>query len=132
MSSTYVALVHKTSKSSSTYGVFFPDFPGLVCAGKNVEEALENARVGLFFHMEGLLKAGEVLPKSTKVEEIMKDPENKKAMPCLVHIIPPKGELMRVNISINAALLAAVDHTAGRLGKNRSEFLSDAAMLALA
>ena len=124
---TYVALAHKASKKSSTIGVFFPDFPGLICAGNSLDEAIEKSREGLIFHMEGLLNQGEVLPKPTSLEKIMQDSENKKATPCLIHVIPPKGELKRVNISIDAGLLAEIDHTAGLVGKNRSEFLSYAA-----
>src|SRR5579872_6595631 len=82
----YVALAHKANKKTSTVGVFFPDFPGLVCAGNNLDEAIEKSREGLIFHMEGLLNQGEILPKPTSLEEIMEDDENKKAIPCLIHV----------------------------------------------
>ena len=35
--------------------------------------------------------------------------------------------MQRVNISIDAALLAEIDHAAEMLGKNRSEFLAESA-----
>src|SRR5690349_3085612 len=124
---TYIALIHKVEKKSAPYGVMFPDFPGCVFAGRTLDKAAENAREGLIFHMEGMLAAGESLPEPTSLEQIMSDPENKTAIPCLIHVIPPTGHLKRVNISIDAGLLVEVDHAAKILGKNRSEFLAEAA-----
>lgn len=129
---TYVALVHKANKKSPDYGVMFPDFPGCVCAGRSIDKAVQNARKGLIFHMEGMLNAGEVLPQPTSLEEIIVNPEYKEGIPCLIHIVPPTGRSLRVNISIDAGLLVEVDHAAKILGKNRSEFLAEAARQMLA
>ena len=124
---TYVALMHKTCKKSAQYGVTFPDFPGCVFAGRTLDKAIQNAREGLIFHMEGLLMAGETLPDSTSLEKIISNPENKDAVPCLIHVIPPIGHVKRVNVSLDADLLAEIDHAARTLGRNRSEFLAVAA-----
>ena len=129
---TYIALVHKAHKCSAPYGVIFPDFPGCVSAGSTMEEALQKAREGLLFHMEGLLEAGECLPKPTRLEDIMKRAENKVATPCLLHIVPPTGHVKRVNISMDNGLLVEIDQAAKQQGKNRSEFLADAARQMLA
>lgn len=124
---TYVALLHKANKKSAPYGVIFPDFPGCLFAGRTIDQAVQNAREGLVFHMEGLLAAGESLPKPTTLEKIISDPENKDATPCLIHVIPPSGHLQRINISIDTDLLVAITHAASALGRNRSEFLAMAA-----
>lgn len=123
----YIALVHKVHKKSATYGVMFPDFPGCVFAGKNLDEAIKNAREGLIFHMEGMLDAGEVLPEPSSLEVISKTIKDDAVMPCLVCVVPPTGNLKRINISIDSGLLVEIDHAAKALGKNRSEFLADAA-----
>lgn len=126
---TYVALLHKANKKSASYGVIFPDFSGCVSSGKTIDEALKNAREGIVFHMEGMLENGEPLPSPTPLEKILSNPEykDKDATACLIHIVPPTGKLQRVNISIDAALLAEIDHAAQMLGKNRSEFLAESA-----
>ena len=124
---TYVALMHKTHKKSVQYGVMFPDFPGCVFAGRTLDKAIQNAREGLVFHMEGLLMAGEILPEPTALEKIISNLENKDAVPCIVHVIPPVGHSKRVNVSLDADLLAEIDHKARALGRNRSEFLALAA-----
>ena len=37
----YIAIVHKEAKSD--FGVSFPDFPGCITAGKNIDEAKDMA-----------------------------------------------------------------------------------------
>lgn len=132
MSITYVALVHRANKKGAPHGVIFPDFPGAVFAGKTMDLALHNAREGLIFHIEGMLNAGEVLPEPTSLEKIECNPEYKKAIPALVRVILPTGHLKRLNISMDAGLLAEIDHAAKVMGKNRSQFLVDAARQVLA
>lgn len=124
---TYVALLHKVKKKGAGYGVIFPDFQGCVFAGKTMDQALDNAREGLIFHIEGMQDAGESVPKPTPLEKIMTKPENKIAIPALVKIILPTGQIKRLNISIDTGLLAEIDYAAKTTGRNRSEFLADAA-----
>ncbi len=76
---------------------FFPDFPGCVFGGKTLDQALENAREGIIFHIEGLLQAGETLPEPTYLEDIKKNP----------HL--PTGQLKRLNITMDTGLLAEID-----------------------
>lgn len=123
----YIALLHKATPKSPSYGVIFPDFPGCVSAGKTVDEALRNAREGIVFHMEGMLENGELLPEPTPLETILSKLEYKTATACLIHVVPPSGKLQRVNISIDMGLLVEIDHAAALLGKNRSEFLAESA-----
>ena len=132
MSSIYVALIHKAKKKGADYGVIFPDFPGCVFGGNTLNIALDNAREGLIFHIEGLLDAGEKLPTPTTLEKIKENSAYKKATPSLIRIIIPTGHLKRLNISMDAGLIAEIDHAARKLGKNRSEFLADAAKQMLA
>lgn len=129
---TYIALVHRAKKKGADYGVMFPDFPGCVFGGHTLETALENAREGIIFHIEGLLDAGETLPKAIHLENIKKDPEYKEAIPSLIRVIIPSGRLKRLNISMDAGLISEIDHAAKMSGKNRSEFLAEAARQMLA
>jgi len=123
----YVALLHKAKKKTAPYGVIFPDFPGCVFSGKTMDKALENARRGLIFHIEGMQKSGEPIPKPTSIDKIIRDPKNRVAIPTLVKVILPTGRTKRLNISMDAGLLLEIDQAVKILGKNRSEFLADAA-----
>lgn len=127
MSLIYVALVHKANKKGADYGVIFPDFPGCVFGGHTLSLALENAREGIIFHIEGLLDTGEVLPEPTSLEKIQLNPTYKEATPSLIRVVVPTGHLKRLNISMDAGLIAELDHAAKLAGKNRSEFLAEAA-----
>ena len=132
MSLTYVALMHRAAKKGADYGVIFPDFPGAVFGGASLDQALENARDGILFHIEGLLNAGEVLPDPMSLEDIENRPEYQEGVPALIRVILPSGHSKRLNISMDAGLLAEIDHAAQMLGKNRSQFLVDAARQVLA
>jgi len=130
MYTTYIALLD-TAKKTSEYGVFFPDFPGCVSAGKTMDDALEKAREGLLFHIEGMQEDGEVLPKPSSLEKIVNDPQYKGSIPSAVKIIVPTGKMKRLNISMDASLINEIDKAAKLAGRNRSEFLADAARGAL-
>lgn len=127
MSLIYVALIHKAKKRNADYGVIFPDFPGCVFGGSTLELALENAREGILFHIEGLLDAGEMLPEPSSLEKIKLNSDYKEATPSLIRVIAPAGHTKRLNISLDANLIAEIDHMAKLTGKNRSEFLAAAA-----
>lgn len=132
MSLTYVALVHRDSKQEADYIVVFPDFKTCVFGGATIDEALENARDGLLFHIEGLLNNGEKLPEPKTLEAIEASNEYQHGVPALVRVMPPTGHLRRLNISMDAGLLTEIDHAARMAGKNRSQFLVDAARQVLA
>ena len=46
----YIALIHKDADSS--YGVSFPDLPGVVTAGDSIDEAMQHAAEALEFAAE--------------------------------------------------------------------------------
>jgi len=46
----YIALIHKDSDSS--YGVSFPDLPGVISAGDTIDEAMQKAAEVLAFAAE--------------------------------------------------------------------------------
>jgi len=78
----YIALVRKDPDSD--FGVEFPDFPGCVTAGKDLEEARTLAEEALRFHIEGMIQDGESLPRPSRFEEIMSDVANRGAVALLV------------------------------------------------
>ena len=67
----FIAIVHKDLKSD--FGVSFPDFPGCITAGSNIDEAKDMAQDALTLHIQGMIEDGEKLPAPSKLEEIMAD-----------------------------------------------------------
>ena len=52
----YIGLIHKDAESD--FGVSFPDFPGVVTAGKDLDDARAMAEEALAFHIDGLVEDG--------------------------------------------------------------------------
>jgi len=110
----YIAIVHKDPNSD--FGVSFPDFPGCITAGKNIDEAKDMAQEALSLHIQGIIEDGGQLPVPSKLEEIMADPE-------------PRS--VRVNITVPEMTLKQIDAAAKKRGMSRSSFLVHAARNAL-
>ena len=54
--SDFIALLRKDT--GSDFGVEFPDFPGCITAGSNLDEAKDMAIEALTLHIEGMLEDG--------------------------------------------------------------------------
>ena len=122
----YIAVVHKDPKSD--YGVSFPDFPGCITAGSTIDEAKDMAQQALPFHIKGMLRDGETIPKPSTLEDIMGDPDYADATAFMVvHIPDVRPKTMRVNITVPEDTLRQIDIMAKKRGMSRSSFLVHAA-----
>jgi|SRR5277367_4433357 len=121
----YIAMIHKDANSD--YGVSFPDLPGVITAGNNLDEARKMATEALAFHLEGMAQDGEVAPKPSTLEEIMAIAENRDGV--AVPIDAPAAEVksVRINVTMPADVLEQIDQYAERQGFTRSGFLAQAA-----
>ena len=126
----YIAIVHKDP--TSDFGVSFPDFPGCITAGINIDEAKDMAQEALSLHIQGMFEDGESLPDPSKLEEIMADPDFADAAAYLVVDVPDaKPKTVRVNITVPEMTLKQIDAAAKRRGMSRSSFLVHAAQNAI-
>jgi predicted RNase H-like HicB family nuclease len=124
--SSYVALIHKDRRSD--YGVSFPQFPGLVTAGRTLEEAHRLAEEALAFHVEGMIEDGLAVPEPAPPEEVIKAWKGPTpAWTVIVRLTGPKPKTVRVNISVSSADLAMIDRLAREHGLNRSDFIARSA-----
>lgn len=126
----YIAAVHKEAKSD--FGVSFPDFPGCITAGKNIDEAKDMAQEALTFHIQGMLEDGDQLPVPSRLEDIMSDPDYTNAIAYLVVSVPDtKPRTVRVNVTVPEITLKQIDAAAKKRGMSRSSFLVHAAQNAI-
>jgi predicted RNase H-like HicB family nuclease len=126
----YIAVVHKDAKSD--FGVSFPDFPGCISAGQNIDEAKDMAQDALVLHIQGMLEDGDQLPPPSKLEDIMADPDYSDATAYLVVSVPEaRARTVRVNITLPEMTLKQIDAAAKKRGMSRSSFLVHAAQNAL-
>lgn len=117
------------------YDVVFPDLPGCVSQGDNLEEALEMALESLELHLEGLVADKEPLPKASSLEQAKVKLAELGSAPMPEHIIfqaipvkikseePP----VRLTISLKPALVQGIDLVAKELSLTRSAVLALAA-----
>lgn len=124
----YIGLIHKDP--GSDYSICFPDFPGCVTAGSTLAEARTFAEEALSFHIQGMIEDGDAIPKPSRLEVIMADPENREAAPVLV-AVKNMPRVLRVSVTLPEDVLAEIDQFAGRHGLTRSGFLVRAAKRAL-
>ncbi len=124
----YVSFIHR---DDAGYGVSFPDFPGCVSVGDNIDEAIRHGSEALAFHVEGLTDDGESIPRPRSIDAIKADPElsdwRREADFVLIPLLLDRGTSRRVNISLDRGLLEAIDNEAKLRRMTRSAFLATAA-----
>ncbi len=125
----YIALIHK--EPDSDYGVSFPDLPGVVTAGRTLDEARKMAVEALALHLEGLAEDKIVVPAPSSLEDIMADAQNRDGVAILVDAPAPIVKSVRVNVTLPSDLLAEIDARAENEGFTRSGYLAQAAKKAL-
>jgi predicted RNase H-like HicB family nuclease len=81
----YIGLIHKDADSD--FGVSFPDFPGVITVGTDLEDARRMAEEALAFHVEGMVEDGEAIPEPSSIEKVMADPENRDGVAMLVTLM---------------------------------------------
>ncbi len=123
----YIAVIHKDK--GSDYGVSFPDFPGCVSVGRTIEEARAMAVEALALHIHGMTEDGGQLPEPSSLDEAARDPDFASGVAVLVDA-PAPTRTVRVNITLSADELAAIDAYASRHGMTRSGFLVQSAIKA--
>ena len=126
----YIAIIHKDPDSD--FGVSFPDLPGCVSAGVDLDEAQAVAAEALALHLEGIAADGETIPAPSSLETIMADPENRDGIAVLVSAPVAPVRAVRVNITLPEDVLREIDAYAESNGFTRSGFLANAARKALA
>jgi predicted RNase H-like HicB family nuclease len=121
---TYLALVHKDADSA--YGVSFPDLPGCFAAADSESDLLWAGIEALELWFED---AAPVLPRGPAAiaAEVAEDLAQ-GAFLMAVPLVRPSSRQKRVNISLDAGTLEAIDTAAEGLGLTRSGFLTMAAL----
>lgn len=85
----YIALIHKESDSS--YGVSFPDVPGVIAAGDSIDEAMRHAAEALEFAAEDWENrdSSKGFPSPRTIDELRADDEfQNEAKDAVVAAVP--------------------------------------------
>jgi predicted RNase H-like HicB family nuclease len=130
---TVVGLIHGQDK---TFGISFPDFPGLASGGTSISDAVERGREGLAVHVEALGEERLPLPHLRSIDEVIADPDLAEdladAVAMVIVDVDLPGRSVRLNVSLDERLVQRIDRRAAELGETRSGFLAAAARARLA
>lgn len=126
-SRTYIALVEEAQDGG--YGVSFPDLPGCVSGGDDMDDAVKNAAEALSLHLDGMIEDGETLPDARTLDQVDNDlgkPAGRFVYASVSAEIEDDSE--RVNVYLPKSLLAQIQRFGERTGiDNRSTFVRLAA-----
>src|SRR5262249_53061613 len=130
MSTRYVAVIEK--EPDSAFGVWFPDVEGCFSAGDTMEEAVANAAAALRQHVEAIESAGRRTPAARSIDEVLQENDvtasvEAGAVLFAVPLFADAGRTVRLNISLDKALVDLIDAAAAARGLTRSAFLAQAA-----
>lgn len=119
----YHAVVHKDEDSA--FGVQFPDLPGCFSAADEIEDVIPNAieALSLWFEDEDQVDPSPVEAIRLRVADDLAE----GAFLVMVPWIGRNSKPARVNISLDRAMLDAIDTAAGMRRLTRSAFLAEAA-----
>ena len=124
----YAVVVHH--EEGSAFGVTVPDLPGCFSAGDTFDEALENVVEAIEFHLEGLAEEGMDIPRAELIDAHMDNADYAGGTWGFVDIdlTPYLGKTEKINVTLPSAVIRKIDAK----HKNRSRFLAEAALKALA
>ncbi len=112
------------------WDVIFPDLPGCISQGDTAQEAMENAVEALALHIEGMVADGQELPAPSRPNVPLPEWIDESAMQTPIHAflqIEVPGKSVRINITMDVALVERLDAAANREGTTRSGYLAQAA-----
>lgn len=123
----FYAIAHKDK--GSAYGLTFPNMPGVFAAADELDDLVPAAVEALALWFED---AEFVTPAPLEVvRELAADDLSEGAFLVAVPWVQPVGLSERVNITLDKAVLAAIDAAAAHRHQSRSGFISDAAREAI-
>lgn len=121
----YPAVIHKGEEE---YGIFLPDFPGVISGGRSVEECLRNVQdaVETVFDATGQ----KDFPEPSSLDDVVGSEGAQDGVVVLADIDPSflNARAIRVNLSIPEYLLARIDKKAHQAGMTRSAYMVQAAL----
>ncbi|AFA49353.1 type II toxin-antitoxin system HicB family antitoxin [Acetobacterium woodii] len=119
---TYLAVLEP---SADGYGVYFPDLPGCISFGKDIEEAQQMARKALELHIYGMEKDGDPLPAPSK--SLTKE-EVEDGIMTAVTVLPDlvKNEMENRRVKTNVTIPAWLKEAAESNHVNYSKLLEAA------
>lgn len=130
---TIIGLIHG---EPGAYGISFPDLPGCTSGGATLDEVVHRCREALSLHLDAMEEDGVDVAAFRTLDVLKADPALAEDFSDAVAVtaipIDPPGRSVRLNITLDEALVERIDRRARELGESRSGFLAHAARARLA
>lgn len=125
----YYAVAHQDENSA--WGIYLPDVPGVFSAADEEADLVANAVEALRLYAED-----EALPPPRAFEALRADPDvaaelAQRAVLVRVPLVENDSRTIRLNITLDAGIVRAIDAAAAEAGMSRSAFLAEAARSAI-
>lgn len=124
----YVALFEKEKDG---FSVYFPDFPGCVTCGDDLDDAVDMAYEALSMFVESMLEEGETLPSPKTKKEVMALPNSKGKRAINIEIKGDGSDFEEIELVIHGHLLERIEKYSKLHGISPADFLAVAAREAL-
>lgn len=124
----YVGIV---DGGGDVWGVVIPDFPGCHGGGPSPAQAVEDATRALREFAADMIARGEDLPEATDLGDIMEGQKSgayDAGATVFVPLLIDRNRVVKANITVDAAYMAAIDQAARERGMTRSKFLVTSAL----
>lgn len=116
--------------SEDTWGLRIPDLPGCHGGGGTAEAAIADGTSAAREWAEHFSAKGKAMPVSRPLSQIINNGELDVAAgesAVMIPLLLDSGRPVRANLSLDAALLGAIDEAARARGLTRSAFIASAA-----
>lgn len=116
----YIAAVFE---HDGVFDVAYPDFPGCVTQGDNLDDAKAMAEEALELHIRGMVEDGDLIPRPMGLAAAKQNELSEGADAFIFVKGPPLSRPVRVNITIPENQLERIDAYAKAHGYTRSALL---------
>ena len=116
---TYLAVCEPNKENG--FGVYFPDLPGCVTYGSDIDDAKVNAKEALELHIYGMQEDGEVLPDPKQCIEDTKEGDCILAITVYPELV--RNELDNRRVKTNCTIPAYLKRAGEKEGINFSQLL---------
>ncbi|ARN75332.1 type II toxin-antitoxin system HicB family antitoxin [Oceanicoccus sagamiensis] len=124
----YPVVIHH--EEGSAFGLTVPDIPGCFSTGDSFDEAFDNAQEAIKDHLAILAEEGASIPAASPIAEHMDNQDFADGVWgfVVIDISPYLGKTEKINVTLPTAMIHKIDAKY----QNRSKFLAEAALAALA
>ena len=126
----YYPVAIEEGDETHSYCVVVPDLPGCFSAGETFDEAIENVKEAIAFHLESLVDDDEPIPLASSIDKHRHNPDfasyNFVWALAEVDVSRYLGKAEKVNVTLPSRLIHLIDERVARDSrfKSRSAFLA--------